>query len=122
MVGFATDRNARPRTVNVAATTEDAVTNIYTCPSNCRALIPLLYVTNVSGGTCTVNIEFDRADGSHMHILGSKNMANGEFIQWTGSYIVLESGDELNVTPSSQATPHIDVMVTVEEFFKFNSV
>lgn len=76
----------------------------------------LLYTVNVTGNT-TVNIEWDRADGSHMHILGSKNMTVGEYIQWSDAYIVLEPGDAVHVTPSSNATPHVDVLCTVEEYF-----
>ncbi len=119
MVATATNRNSRPRTVNAECTVENAEVTLYTCPANCRALMSLLYVTNISGGTCTVDIEFNRADATHMHILGSKNMANGEFIQWSDAYIVLEPTETITVIPSSQASPHIDVMATVEEFFTF---
>lgn len=119
MVATPTDRKSRARTVNVECTTEDQEETLYTCPTNCRAYMSLLYTSNTSGGTCTVDIEFNRADTSHMHILGSKNMSNGEFIQWSGGFIVLEPTETITVTPSSQAAPHIDVMATVEEFFTF---
>lgn len=119
MVAIATNRNSRARTVNVECTTEDQEETLYTCPANCRSFMSLLYITNISGGTCTVDIEFNRADSTHMHILGSKNMSNGEFIQWSDAYIVLEPTETITVTPSSQGSPHIDVMATVEEFFTF---
>jgi len=107
----------RTRSTNVTATVENEEVNIYTCPPNVRAHMSLLYVKNVSGGNCTVDVEWDRADSTHAHILGDKNIGNGEYIQWSGAFIVLEPGDEINLTPSSQATPHIDAFCTVEEFF-----
>lgn len=112
----------RARTYNVECTVASQEYTLYTCPDNCRAQMVLLYVTNASGTTATVNVEFDRADTSHVHILGSKNMANGDFIQWSGSYIVLEPGDIMHVTVTGTATPHVDVMCTVEEYFLPNKI
>jgi len=106
----------RAKTYNVECTVQNQEYTLYTCPNNCRSRMNLLYVVNVVGNT-TIDIEWDRADGSHMHILGSKNMTTGEFIQWSDAYIVLEPGDAVHVTPSSNASPHVDVLCTVEESF-----
>ena len=76
----------------------------------------LLYLTN-SNGTTSVNVEWDRADGTHTHILGGKNLSTGEYIQWSGAYIVLEPGDSVKVTATVSGTPHIDILCTVEEYF-----
>jgi hypothetical protein len=75
----------------------------------------LLFVSNVSGNV-TVDVEWNRADGSHIHILGGKNMTAGEYLQLSDGYIVFEAGDVLNVTATG-STPHVDVFATVEEFF-----
>lgn len=75
----------------------------------------LLYLTNTDG-TTTVSVEWDRADGSHAHILGGKNLSTGDFIQWSDAYIVFEPGDSMTVTATASA-PHLDVLCTVEEYF-----
>jgi hypothetical protein len=92
---------------------------LYTCPANCRTKVVLLYIKNV-GGTVTPSIEWNRADSSHAHILGAKNMSTGEFIQWSDGYIVLEPGDEI-VVIADGTTPHVDAFCTVEEFFMPNT-
>jgi hypothetical protein len=77
----------------------------------------LLYVTNTGATTTDIDVEWNRADGSHVHIIGSKNLSSSEFVQWSGSYIVLEPGDTITFIPSGSNNPHIDVMCTVEETF-----
>lgn len=111
----------RARTYNVECEVEDQEYTLYTCPDNCRAHMNLLYVVNANGNT-TVDIEWERADSSHMHILGGKNMTAGEFVQWSNAYIVLEPGDTMVVVASGNATPHIDVLCTVEEYFLPNKI
>jgi hypothetical protein len=53
----------------------------------------------------------------HYFILGGKNLTLGEFIQFSDSYIVLEAGDKLEITPTSNDTPDIHAFCTVEETF-----
>lgn len=107
----------RAKTYNVACLVQNQVYSLYTCPQNTRAVVNLLYVSNADNAATTINIEWNRADGSHVHILGDKNMPAGDFIQWSGGYIVFEPGDNFTVTASSNASPHTDVLCTVEEFF-----
>jgi hypothetical protein len=107
----------RTRSTNVTATVEDEEVNIYTCPPNVRAHMSLLYVINVTGANCTVDVVWNRADGSHAHILGDRIKQGGEAIQFSNGFIVLEPGDEINITPTNQNNPHIDAFCTVEEFF-----
>ena len=76
----------------------------------------LLYVTNANGNT-TINVKWERADGSDAHILGGKNTTSGEFVQWSGSYIVLEPGDYVTVQATGNASPIIDAFCTVEEYY-----
>ena len=115
---YNSSQTGRAWTVNISSTVEDQTDVLYTCPANVRAYMSTLFIKNVSGGTCTVDIEWDRADGTSAFILGSKNLGNGEFVQFSDGFIVLEPGDEIEVTPSSQSTPRIDTFATVEEFFQ----
>ena len=110
-------QNSRAKTANVACEVEDQAYTLYTCPSNCRAHMSLLYLSNNDNAAVDAEVEWERADGSHMHILSSKNLGVGEFLQWSGAFIVLEPGDYFTVTPSNNITPHLDAMCTVEEFF-----
>lgn len=112
----------RARTYNVACLVRDQEYTLYTCPDNCRAKLVLLYLSNAITGSPTINVEFDRADGSHVHILGNKSLSSAEFVQWSGSYIMLEPGDVLHATASGQNNPHVDVMCTVEEYFLPNKI
>ena len=105
----------RAKSYNVSCLVDEQVYTLYTCPDNCRSKLVLLYTKNV-GSTVTVDIEWDREDGTHAHILGNKNMSTGEFIQWSDSYIVLEPGEAITVAADG-THPHVDVFCTVEEFF-----
>jgi hypothetical protein len=117
MPSINTIKNARARTVNATGLVRDQEETLYVCPPNCKAHMVLLYITNTGGASTDIDIEWDRADGSHVHILGGKNISSSEFIQWSGSYIVFEPGDTLTFIPSGNNDPHVDVMATVEEFF-----
>ena len=111
------NKNVRPRTVNNTGLVRDQEETLYVCPNNCRAHMNLLYVTNTGAASTDISVEWVRADGSHVHILGGKNISSSEFIQWSGAYIVLEPGDIITFTPSGSNDPHVDVMATVEETF-----
>jgi hypothetical protein len=112
-----TGRSTRPRTVNATGLVRDQVETLYTCPPNCRSHMVLLYGSNTGAASTDLAVEFNRVNGSHVHILGARNINSNEFIQWSGSYIVLEAGDTVTFTPSGSNDPHVDLMATVEEFF-----
>jgi hypothetical protein len=112
--------DSKSKTYNVACTVRDQVYTLYTCPQNCRAYMNLLYIANATTTTPAISIEWIRADGSHMHIIGDKNLTAGETIQWSGGYIVFEAGDAMKATATAHASPHVDVLCTVEEFFLSN--
>lgn len=114
--------DTRSRTYNVEVLTKGTAFTLYTCPDNCRAKMVLLFVTNVSGGTETVDVEWERADSSHAHILGGKNIANGDFIQVSDSYIILEPGDVFTVEVAGSGATHVDAFCTVEETFLPNKI
>lgn len=109
------NRSYRAKTYNVECTVDGQEYNLYTCPDNCRTHMVLLFVVDVLGNV-TVDVEWDRADGSHAHVLGSKNMTAGEYVQLSDGYIVLEPGDQVNVTVAG-TTFHTDAFCTVEEYF-----
>lgn len=107
----------RERSVVSRFTTEDLREVLYTCPNNCRTRVVLLFVTNANG-TTSLDIEWYRASvDAHYHILGGKNLGTGEYIQLSDSYIVLEPGDKIEITPSGAASPDISAFCTVEETF-----
>jgi hypothetical protein len=110
-------KNSRTRTVNKRGTVRDQEEVIYTCPTNCRAHMPLLYIHNGGGSSTDVEIHWYRADSTTAYIIEGKNMNSAEFLQWSGAFIVFEPGDELRFTPAGNSNPVVDVLVTVEEFF-----
>jgi len=81
----------------------------------------LLFITNASAQDSDIDVQWYRAaDTTSYFILGSKNLATGEFIKFDGSFIVLDAGDRIDITPSNTgggSNPQIDVFCTVEEFF-----
>lgn len=116
-MSFNIAKSTRVVTYDVQCTTENQAETIYTCPANARAMMSLFFVNNVSGNT-TVNVAWYRGNGTrHNHILGDKNMTAGQYIQFDGAYIVFEPGDYMTVTPSANASPHVDAFCTVEEIF-----
>jgi len=123
-----TSKNSRFRTVNAQADTTGQEETVYKCPSNCRSMVELLFIKNVSSGNVTVDVELNRNDSvtdngtgqgnaPHMHILGSKNMSVGDFIQFADGFMVLEPEDTITMSATGTGTIHVDTMVTVEEFF-----
>jgi hypothetical protein len=109
--------DSKSKTYNVACLVRDQVYTIYTCPQNCRSYMNLLYVSNADTASSSVTVEWERADGSHAHIIGAKNLAVGEFLQWSGGYLVFEPGDKMTAQSTGTNDPHIDALCTVEEFF-----
>ena len=114
-MSFNIAKNTRVRTVNVEATVDEQVYTLYTCPANCRAMMSLLFLTN-AGGNVSVDVEWERTDGSHAHIVGGKNLTAGEFVQFSGGYFVFEPGDYMTVVADG-SSPHVDFLATVEEIF-----
>ncbi len=110
-------KSTRARSSIKAFTVEDVRGELYVCPNNCVSKVVLLFVSNANG-TTNVNIEWYKAsEDEHYFILGGKNLTLGEFIQFSDSYIVLEAGDKLEITPTSNDTPDIHAFCTVEETF-----
>ncbi len=108
-----------PRAIShVVACTTAGTYNLYTCPFNCRARIPLVFFTNANGNN-TVSLKWYRkVDDFSYYIIGGKNMSQGEFVQLSQSYIVLEPEDRLDIITASNGI--VDALCTAEELFSPN--
>lgn len=110
-------RDYKEKSNIIACTVSGTKYTLYTCPPQCRARVPLVFLTNANG-TVTVNFEvYKAATATSFFIIGSKNMATGEYIQLSNAYLVLEPGDKLEVTATG-TTPRVDAICTVEEIFR----
>ena len=110
-------KNTRVITNSVICDTEDEVVTLYTCPTNARGMMNLLFLSNPHGNT-DVSVSWVRQDGAQsLSVLGGKNMTTGEYIQFSDAYIVFEPGDYMTVTASGNASPSIHVFATIEEIF-----
>lgn len=107
------------RSVGVSLTA-GAANTIYTCPLNTTSKVELLFVSNHGGGgggsTKTVTVQWhDISTGQSYYIVGGYSLTPTAFLKLDGSYIVLNAGDYLVVTP--QAGAEMDATVSVEEYF-----
>ena len=115
-------RDSRTKSEIVAVSTDDSAVTIYTCPSNCKAHMSLLFFTNASSNASDVNVQWYRASKTTSYfIIGGKNLSQGEFVQFDGgAFIVLETGDYITIETTNTAgsgVPNMDAFCTVEEFF-----
>lgn len=91
---------------------------LYACPLNCRAKIPLVFFTNANGTNTVSLLWYRKQDNADYYIIGGKNMTQGEFVQLSDGYIVLEPEDRLTVRLDSAGV--IDALCTAEEEFAAN--
>jgi len=81
----------------------------------------LLFITNASSNASDINVQWYRVSvATSFFIIGGKNLTEGEFIKFDGSFIVLEAGDYITIETTSTAgsgVPDTDAFCTVEEFF-----
>jgi len=114
-------KNSRTKSEIVAISTDDVPVTLYTCPANAKAHMSLLFITNASTNASDINVQWYRASvATSFFIIGGKNLTQGEFIKFDGSFIVLEAGDYVTVETTSTAgsgVPDTDAFCTVEEFF-----
>jgi hypothetical protein len=96
--------------------TAGAANTVYTCPPNFIARMVLLFVVNHGGNNKTVSVEWNDLSASQSyHIVGGQSLTANGYLKLDGSYLVLNAGDTLIVTPEAGAT--MDVTVTVEEYY-----
>ena len=90
--------------------------SVYTCPANCSAELTFVHVVNGGGSTNSVDVEwYVAADSYTSHFLKGKSLGASDYITFTNIDLVLQSGDEIRVTPTSAG--HIDTILTVTETF-----
>jgi len=81
----------------------------------------LVFVSNASSSASDVSVEWNDDDsGTPIVIIGGKNLSQAEFIQLSGSFLVLEENDTLKMTTANTAggnDPDVSIIVTVEEVF-----
>ena len=96
--------------------TGTTVETVYTCPANCVAEITFIHVVNGGGSTNTVEVEwYVFSDTYTSHFLKGKSIHAGDYVTFNEIDLVLQSGDEIRVTPSGSG--HIDTILTVTETF-----
>ena len=97
---------------NTGTTTED----VYTCPANCIAEVTYIIVNNSGTSTNTVSVKwYDSSDSYASGFVEGKSLNAGAFLEFSNIDLVLESGDKIQLTPTSAG--HIDSIVTVTETF-----
>ena len=97
--------------------TAGSANTIYTCPENFVAKMVLLFITNHAGNNKTVQIQWNdiSASGTY-HIVGGYSLAANAYLKLDGSYLVLNPGDTVIVTPEAGST--MDATITVEEYYE----
>lgn len=114
-------RPSRFKSYGLHAVLDDTAYTVYTCPPNTVAYMSLVFVSNASASASDVRVEWDDDDsGTPIVIIGGKNLADAEFIQLSGSFLVLEENDTLKLTTTNTAggnDPDVSIIVTVEEVF-----
>ena len=89
---------------------------IYTCPANHTSKVELLFIASNTSGNKTVSIKWhDTSLGTDYFIVGGYTISAYNFLKIDGSYLVLNAGDYLVVTPEAGST--MDATVSVEEYF-----
>ena len=94
---------------------------IYTCPSKYIARMVLLFVTNHGSGNKTVTVKwYDSSANESYFIVGGYVLTSYGYLKLDGSYLVLNPGDTITITPEAGST--IDAVVTVEEQYTVSEI
>jgi hypothetical protein len=110
--------NKEPKIRSLGKVLTAGVANtVYTCPPNYIAKMVLLFVSNHGGNNKTVSIQWnDVSAGQSYYIVGGYVLSATGYLKLDGSYLVLNPGDTVIVTPEAGAST--DVTITVEEYFE----
>lgn len=96
--------------------TAGSANTIYTCPPKHTAKVDLLFVANATSGNKTITIKWhNNSTGLDYYIVGGYVVSAYSYLQLSGSYLVLNAGDYLIVTPEAGST--MDATVSVEEYY-----
>ena len=114
-------RPSRFKSYGLHAVLDNTAYTVYTCPPNTVAYMSLVFVSNASASASDVSVEWNDDDnGAPIVIIGGKNLTSGDFIQLSGSFLVLEESDTVKMTTANTAggnNPDVSIIVTVEEVF-----
>lgn len=110
--------NKEPKIRSIGTVLTAGVANtVYTCPPNYIAKMTLLFVSNHGGNNKLMTIQWnDVSAGQSYYIVGGAVLAATGYIKLDGSYLVLNPGDTVIVTPEAGATT--DATITVEEHYE----
>lgn len=109
------DKAFRYRSVGTNLTAGSANT-VYTCPDNFTSRMELLFVANTGSGNKTVTIKWhDHSENKDYYIVGGYVISAYSFLKLDSSYLALDAGDYMIVTPEAGST--MDATVSVEEYF-----
>lgn len=90
---------------------------IYTCPDHYVSKMVLLFVSNHGGNNKLVSIQWhDASTGENYYIVGGYVLSANSYIKLDGSYLVMNPGDYMVVTPEAGST--ISTTITVEEHYE----
>lgn len=97
--------------------TDGAANTVYTCPANFVAKMHLLFVSNHGGNNKIVSIQWNDVSASQSYyIVGGYVLSAYGYLKLDGSYLVLDPGDTIIVTP--EAGSSMDTTITVEEYYE----
>lgn len=110
------NKEPKIRSVGVNLTAGSANT-IYTCPPNYIAKMTLLFVSNHGGNNKLITVQWnDVSAGASYYIVGGHVLAATGYLKLDGSYLVLNPGDTVIVTP--EAGSSMSTTITVEEHYE----
>ncbi len=108
----------REKSPIVACTVSGTTYTLYTCPPNCVARVPLVFITNANGTASAEMKIYKAANTTSYFVIGGKNLAQGEFVQLSDpTGLILEAGDRIEVKATG-STVLVDALCTVIEQFK----
>ena len=84
--------------------TAGSKTTVYTVPTGYYALWNLCYISNHTGSNKSVSVWwYDSSTSTEVTIIDAYNLDAKKFLQFGGggSYVVLEEGDQVRITPES---------------------
>lgn len=107
-----------PKIRSVGKNLTDGVANtIYTCPDHHIAKMVLLFVSNHGGNNKLISVQWhDASTGEDYYIVGGYVLAATGYLKLDGSYLVMNPGDYMVVTPEAGST--MSTTITVEEHYE----
>jgi hypothetical protein len=103
----------------VTCTTSGSTYTLYTCPANCRARIPIAFITNAGSNSATIIFRVYKNDVvTSFPLIGGKTLAANDYIHISDpTGIILESGDRIEVVATG-TTPNVTASCTSIETFR----